>query len=177
MFRDVTTVSKFKWKKHLKMVIWSVPDSVSLILSRMKWPGFTALHRARQFQLMRHRTYFKYSCHQLQQRCSPKLKSKKNQISIFKLSSLDLGHVVVVNLRDLFDCLFQVNSLLSCPCHLNGKQQTPDIAIRKNGIYSGKSVHSWSRWPRSDSKVKHHGQNYITLLKICFEWKFTFKNY
>ncbi len=44
MFREVTTV--LNERKHLKMVIRSVPDSVSLILGRTEWPGLTALHRA-----------------------------------------------------------------------------------------------------------------------------------
>jgi hypothetical protein len=63
MFFEVTTV--LNERKHLEMVIRSVPDSVSLILGRTKCPGLTALHRAHQFQLMRHRTFLKYSCHQL----------------------------------------------------------------------------------------------------------------
>ncbi len=63
MFRDVTTV--LNERKHLKMVIRSVPDSVSLNLGRTECPGLTALHRAHQFQLMRHRTFLKYSCHKL----------------------------------------------------------------------------------------------------------------
>jgi hypothetical protein len=47
------------------MVIRSVPDSISLHLSQTECPGLTALHRAHQFQLMRHRTFLKYSCHKL----------------------------------------------------------------------------------------------------------------
>jgi hypothetical protein len=42
-FCEVTTV--LNERKHLKMVIRSVPDSVSLILGRTEWPGLTALHR------------------------------------------------------------------------------------------------------------------------------------
>ncbi len=44
MFREVTTV--LNEGKHLKMVIRSVPDSVSLILGRTEWLGLTALQRA-----------------------------------------------------------------------------------------------------------------------------------
>ncbi len=44
MFRDVTTV--LNERKHLKMVIRSVPDSFSLILGRIEQLGFAALHRA-----------------------------------------------------------------------------------------------------------------------------------
>ncbi len=44
MFRGVTTF--LNERKHLKMVIRSVPDSVSLILGRTEWQGLTALHRA-----------------------------------------------------------------------------------------------------------------------------------
>ena len=50
LFRDITTV--LNERKHLKMVIWSVPDSVSLILGRTEWPGLTALHRAKQVGLV-----------------------------------------------------------------------------------------------------------------------------
>ncbi len=46
MFRDVTTV--LNERKHLKMVIRSVPDSVILFLGRTEWSGLTALHRAKQ---------------------------------------------------------------------------------------------------------------------------------
>ncbi len=46
MFREVTTV--LNEIKHLKIVIRSVPDSVSLILGRTEWVGLTALHRAKQ---------------------------------------------------------------------------------------------------------------------------------
>jgi hypothetical protein len=63
MFCYITTI--LNERKHLKMVIRSVPDSVSLNLGRTECPGLTALHRAHQFQLMRHRTFLKYSCHQL----------------------------------------------------------------------------------------------------------------
>jgi hypothetical protein len=43
------------------MIIRSVPDSVSLNLGRTECLGLTALHRAHQFQLMRQRTFLKYS--------------------------------------------------------------------------------------------------------------------
>ncbi len=69
MFRDVTTV--LNESKHLKMVIRSVPDSVSLNLGQTECPGLTALHRAHQFQLMRHRTFLKCSCHQLLRGAAP----------------------------------------------------------------------------------------------------------
>jgi hypothetical protein len=44
MFCDVTTV--LNERKHFKMVIRSVPESVSLILGRTERLGLTALHRA-----------------------------------------------------------------------------------------------------------------------------------
>jgi hypothetical protein len=44
MFREVTTV--LNERKHLIMVIRSVPDAVSLILGRTEWLGITALHCA-----------------------------------------------------------------------------------------------------------------------------------
>ncbi len=44
LFRYVTTL--LNERKLLKMVIRSVPDSVSLIFGRPEWPGRTALHRA-----------------------------------------------------------------------------------------------------------------------------------
>ncbi len=37
MFHEVTTV--LNERKHLKMVIRSVPDSVSLILGQTEWPA------------------------------------------------------------------------------------------------------------------------------------------
>ncbi len=46
MFRAVTTV--LNERAHLKMVIRSVPDSVSLSLGRTERLGPTALHRAQQ---------------------------------------------------------------------------------------------------------------------------------
>jgi hypothetical protein len=46
MFREVTTV--LNERKHLEMVIRSVPDSVGLFLGRTEWLGLTALHRAKQ---------------------------------------------------------------------------------------------------------------------------------
>ncbi len=46
MFREVTTV--LNDRRHLKMVIRSVPDAVSLILGRTEWMGLAALHRAQQ---------------------------------------------------------------------------------------------------------------------------------
>jgi hypothetical protein len=49
MFCDVTTV--FNERKHIKMVIRSAPDPVSLILGRAEGLGLTTLHRAIQFQL------------------------------------------------------------------------------------------------------------------------------
>jgi hypothetical protein len=63
MFHEVTTV--LNKRKHLKMVIRSIPDAVSLILGRTQWLGFTALHRVLQVDLMRHRTQFQYSCQYL----------------------------------------------------------------------------------------------------------------
>ncbi len=65
MFHDVRTA--LNEIKHLKMVIRSVPASVRRILGRTEWPGLTALHHAQQVDLLRHRTCFKYSCHQMQQ--------------------------------------------------------------------------------------------------------------
>jgi hypothetical protein len=47
LFREVTTV--LNERKHLKIVIRSVPDSVSLILGRTEWPGLTALHVQNNF--------------------------------------------------------------------------------------------------------------------------------
>ncbi len=67
MFRDVTTV--LNEREHLKVVISSVSDSVSLNLGRTEWPGLTALHRAHQVDLVRHRTCFKCLCHQLAYIC------------------------------------------------------------------------------------------------------------
>jgi hypothetical protein len=46
VFREVPTI--LNEIKHLKMVIRSVPDSVSLILGRTERPGLAALHRAEQ---------------------------------------------------------------------------------------------------------------------------------
>ncbi len=45
-FHDVTTV--LNERKHLKMLIRSVPESVSLNLGRAECLGLTALHRAIQ---------------------------------------------------------------------------------------------------------------------------------
>ncbi len=42
MFRDVTT--DLNERKHLKMVIRSVPDSISLFFGRAEWLGLTTLH-------------------------------------------------------------------------------------------------------------------------------------
>ncbi len=56
MFHEVTTV--LNERKHLKMVIRSVPDAVSLILGRTEWLGLTALHRALLVDLTLHRTQF-----------------------------------------------------------------------------------------------------------------------
>jgi hypothetical protein len=42
LLRDVTTV--LNERKHLKMVIRSFPDSVSLFLGRPEWLGRAALH-------------------------------------------------------------------------------------------------------------------------------------
>jgi hypothetical protein len=61
MFGEVTTV--LNERKHLKMVIRSVPDAIILILGRAEWPGLAALHRAQQVDLLCHRTRFKYWCH------------------------------------------------------------------------------------------------------------------
>ncbi len=44
MFHEVTTV--LNERKHLKMVIRSAPDAVSLILGGTEWLGLTALHCA-----------------------------------------------------------------------------------------------------------------------------------
>ncbi len=46
MFREVKTV--LNERKHLKMVIRSVTDSVCQILGRAERPGLAALHRAEQ---------------------------------------------------------------------------------------------------------------------------------
>ena len=50
MFRDEMTV--LNERKHLKMVIRSVPDSVILILGRTEWQGLIALHLAQQLKLL-----------------------------------------------------------------------------------------------------------------------------
>ncbi len=60
MFREVTTV--LNERKHLEMVIRSVPDSVSLILGRTEWLGHTALHSAQQLKLLCQRTFLKCWC-------------------------------------------------------------------------------------------------------------------
>ena len=49
MFRDLTTV--LNERKHLKMLIRSVPDSVSPILGRAECLGLTALHCPFNFEL------------------------------------------------------------------------------------------------------------------------------
>jgi hypothetical protein len=46
MFREVTTV--LNERKHLRMVIRTVPDSVSRILGLTERQGLAALHRAEQ---------------------------------------------------------------------------------------------------------------------------------
>ena len=58
MFRDVTTV--LNERKHLKMVIRSVPDSISLFLDRTDRPGLTALHLWLQFWIEATATCFRH---------------------------------------------------------------------------------------------------------------------
>jgi hypothetical protein len=57
------------------------------------------------------------------------LKVEKNQFSIWKRGALDLEQVVVISLKDLFDYILQMQWILSCSFHLNGKQQTPDFTM------------------------------------------------
>jgi hypothetical protein len=48
IFRNVTTV--LNERKHLKIALSSVPDSVILFLDRSDQPGLTALHRPFNFE-------------------------------------------------------------------------------------------------------------------------------
>ncbi len=61
LFRDWKTI--LNERKYLKMVIRSVPDSVSLILGWNEGLGLAALHRAKQVDLFSRSTFLKCSSH------------------------------------------------------------------------------------------------------------------
>jgi hypothetical protein len=56
LFRVQTSLYEIK---HLKMVIRSVPDAISLILGRAERLGLAALHHTQQVDLLWHRTFLK----------------------------------------------------------------------------------------------------------------------
>ena len=63
MYHDSTTV--LNERKHLKIVIRSVPDSISLFLDQTNRPGLTTLHSAIQQMLNWRSRCLECSCHHL----------------------------------------------------------------------------------------------------------------